>query len=97
MSEKQVVITWDERKALANIRKHAVSFELAQEVFEDDFQVRLHRGVEHGEERWWTIGLVGAKTLLVVHTWIENEEDEIIRIISARKATASERRRYEEG
>ncbi len=43
------------------------------------------------------MGQVGPWILVVVHTWIENEEEDVIRIISARKATASERRRYEEG
>ena len=88
---------WDTRKAEVNKRKHGISFELAKEVFEDEFQARSPRGIEDGEERWWTIGLVGTWTLVVIHTWIENEEEDIIRIISARKATASERRRYEEG
>jgi uncharacterized DUF497 family protein len=41
-------------------------------------------------------GQVGPWILVVVHTWIENEEEDVIRIISARRATASERRRYEE-
>jgi hypothetical protein len=90
-------IEWDARKADANRRKHGISFELAREVFEDELYVRLYRGDEHGEERWWTLGLVGAQVLVVVHTWIENEEESVVRIISARRATASERRRYEEG
>jgi uncharacterized protein len=87
---------WDVRKAEANKRKHGVSFDLAREVFADELRIRLPRGDEHGEDRWWMIGLVGVQVLVVVHTWIEDEE-EIIRIISARKATPSERRRYEEG
>ena len=90
-------IEWDARKADANRRKHGISFDLAQEVFADELYVRLYRGDEHGEKRWWTLGLVGAQVLVVVHTWIENEEESVARIISARRATASERRRYEEG
>ena len=88
---------WDERRAAANKRKHGVSFELAREIFSDDFKVRLYRGGQQGEPRWWTMGLVGSQLLLVVHSWEDNEEGERIRIISARKTTASERRRYEEG
>jgi uncharacterized DUF497 family protein len=88
---------WDPRKAEANRRKHGISFELAKEAFEDEFQTRAMRGFEEGEERWWTMGLVGPWILIVIHTWIENEKEDVIRIISARKATASERRRYEEG
>jgi uncharacterized DUF497 family protein len=88
---------WDSRKAESNRRKHGVSFELAKEVFQDEFQARSPRASEDGEERWWTIGMVGPWLLVVVHTGIENEKEDLIRIISARKATASERRRYEEG
>ncbi len=88
---------WDMRKADSNERKHGISFELAKEVFNDEFQARSPRVSEDGEERWWTIGLVGHWILVVVHTWVENEEEDVIRIISARRATASERRRYEEG
>lgn len=53
-----------------------------------------------GEERWQTLGLVGSVVILVVHTWPEYDpesDEEIGRIISARKATKYERRIYEEG
>ncbi len=95
--ETKTRFEWDDRKAEANKRKHGISFELAKEVFADELRVRLPRGNEHGEDRWWMIGLVGVQILIVVHTWIEDEEEDIVRIISARKATPSERRRYEEG
>jgi uncharacterized protein len=52
--------------------------------------------VVSGEIRWTTVGAVGGKYLLVCHTLIE-EDEEIVRIISAREATAHERREYEEG
>ena len=94
---RKVRFEWDEQKADSNRAKHRVSFLLAKEVFEDEFKVHIYRGGEHGEQRWWTMGLVGSHLLIVVHTWEENEDEEIIRIISARKATPSERRRYEEG
>jgi len=96
---KDIRFEWDPRKSATNAREHdGISFELAQLVFEDELQERSYRGNEHGEERWWTLGMVGSTVLVVVHTWIENDDEEdIIRIISARRATASERRRYEEG
>ena len=96
---KDIRFEWDPRKSATNAREHDdISFELAQLVFEDELQERSYRGNEHGEERWWTMGMVGSTVLVVVHTWIENDDEEdIIRIISARRATASERRRYEEG
>ena len=51
------------------------------------------------QDRTHTIGLVGPVVLLVVHTWPEDSEEgeQVGRIISARKATAHERRAYEEG
>ena len=50
-----------------------------------------------GEERWQTFGLVGEVVrLLVAHTWSERDGEEVVRIISARRATARERRRYEQ-
>ncbi len=94
---RHVRFEWDEEKAATNWRKHRVSFPLAKEVFDDEFKLHLYRGYEHGEGRWWTIGLVGSQLLIVVHTWEEHEDEDIIRIISARKASTSERRRYEEG
>lgn len=85
--------TWDKRKARANLIKHDVFFEIAELVFDDPWQ--LGEPDPHPDDhRWRTIGMVNATTLLVVHT-ISDVEGEG-RIISARKATASERRRYEQ-
>lgn len=89
---------WDERKNASNLAKHGVSFERATLVFDDPCAVSLLDNYEL-EERWLTMGLVnGLVVLLVVHTvqeQIENEEE--IRIISARKATRREREIYERG
>jgi len=90
---------WDERNNRINQRKHHVSFETAALVFDDPYHFsRLDREVE-GEARWHTIGLVkGIHLLLVVHTGAEfDDEEENVRIISARKATPQERRIYAEG
>jgi hypothetical protein len=95
--ETKIRFERDVRKAESNKRKHGISFELAQEVFKDELHVRIPLGDEHGEDRWSTIGLVGSRVLVVIHTWTEDEEEDVIRIISARSAAASERRRYEEG
>jgi len=87
---------WDDDKNRTNLEKQGVSFELASYVFDDP----LHRSVPdpcEDEERWRTIGVVKNLTLFVVHTITEIEgEEELIRIISARLATAHERRTYEE-
>lgn len=90
------MFTWDENKNTSNKEKHGVSFETAQLVFEDPFQVSRQDRFENGEERWQTLGLVGdVALLLVAHTWLDHEGEEHIRIISARLATKDERKRYE--
>jgi uncharacterized protein len=91
--------TWDAEKNRNNRHKHGLSFEAAQYVFADPLAVSLPDPYS-GEERWQTIGLIGQVIVFVVHTWPEFDsvtEAEIGRIISARKATAHERRAYEEG
>lgn len=91
-------IVWDEAKNRSNIRKHGVSFETAQLVFDDPHHLSVLGREVGGEERWQTFGLLGgAVILLVPHTWHEENGDEIVRIISARKATAGERQHYEQG
>ena len=92
---------WDPEKAVRNLDKHQVSFEIALRVFADPFALTEQDRIEGGEQRWQTIGLVGGYCLLLVaHTIHDEDEDgtpvEIIRIISARKAERKERRRYEE-
>lgn len=89
---------WDAEKAEANLRKHGVSFETAMQVFGDPLLVSVQDRIEGGERRWQTIGAVGGLILLLVaHTWRDDDGDEIIRIISARRADGKERKRYEQG
>ncbi len=85
--------TWDPNKAASNIIDHGVSFEAAVIVFDDPFQLNLPDPHPDGD-RWRTIGVVNVSTLFVVHTLIEDEGRG--RIISARRATRSERKVYEE-
>jgi uncharacterized protein len=93
-----IEVSWDENKNAQNKVKHGVSFELAQTVFEDPLHSSKLDRVTGGEERWQTIGLVGNTViLLVAHTWMTSNEQEHIRIISARRATKAERRIYEHG
>jgi uncharacterized DUF497 family protein len=93
--------TWDSDKAAANLSKHGLSFETAGFVFDDPLHASKPDPHPAGD-RWRTIGLVGPVLLLVIHTWPEGdsegaEEEAVGRIISARKATARERKVYEEG
>jgi len=87
---------WDLNKNLANIKKHNISFEEAKTVFFDD-NARLIPDPEHSisEERSIILGITNKlKLLVVVHSYKEN--DDTIRIISARKATKSESKYYYE-
>jgi len=84
--------TWDDQKARANFVKHGVLFETAAMVFVDEY--RISKPDPHvDDERWRTIGMVGETTLFVVHSVIETDGSG--RMISARKATPTERRYYE--
>lgn len=81
---------WHPSKAAANLKKHQVSFEEAQTVFYDDFAVQFFDD-EHSQEedRFLLLGMsVHSKLLLVCHC--ERQGGEVIRIISARKATKRE-------
>ncbi|HKW76784.1 MAG TPA: BrnT family toxin [Terriglobales bacterium] len=87
---------WDQKKNRDNQRKHKISFELAREVFLDPFCFIVRDRVVEDEQRFWTVGSVGGVVVLVVaHTAREEGEEEVIRIISARKATPRERHFYE--
>jgi len=90
---------WDERKASVNQHKHGVSFAEAALVFKDPFAILIQDRIEHGEQRWHTIGMARNDLLLLVaHTLhFENEHVEVIRIISARRLNKHERQRYENG
>lgn len=94
-----MLFVWDPEKAEQNIKKHRVSFEMAQTIFDDPLHLSILDSKSHGEERWVTIGKSAAiKTLVVVHAYKTPKGGlEIIRIISARKATRKEKKQYEEG
>lgn len=96
----ELIFEWDENKAKQNLRKHRVSFEEAKTVFNDPLLITFPDEYHSDkEERYLSIGLSARdKILLVVHTeQEENEKAVIIRIISCRRATVSERKTYEEG
>jgi uncharacterized DUF497 family protein len=92
-----VSFEWDDAKAKTNERKHGVRFDDAMLVFADPYALVEQDRIEGGELRWQTLGLVGGVVLLLVAHTVRNEgEGEIIRIISARKATRKERIRYDQ-
>jgi uncharacterized protein len=92
-----VIFEWDDVKSRTNLRKHQVSFETGILAFKDPMHVTRQDREVDGEERWHTIGIAGGTLILFVAHTLENEEEEVVRIISVRKATAHERRTYEEG
>jgi uncharacterized DUF497 family protein len=85
---------WDERKAAANLRKHGVSFDEAKSVFQDaNAQLIDDPDHSHVEERFVLLGLSSMLRLLVVcHCY--RSDNNVIRLISARKATKQEARTY---
>jgi uncharacterized DUF497 family protein len=87
---------WDPRKERRNRQKHGVGFDEASTVFADRLSITIP-DPDHSddEERWVTMGLSHRQRLLVVvHT--EEDEQQIVRIISARPADPDERREHEE-
>jgi uncharacterized DUF497 family protein len=88
---------WDPEKARRNLAKHGVAFEVAENVWNDPLHIIVPDRFEDGEQRWHAIGMVGPVViLLVVHTYLDSEDESRVRILGARKATAHERRRYEQ-
>jgi uncharacterized protein len=90
---------WDENKNDSNLEKHGLSFETASLVFDDPNALSIPDRIENGEGRWQTIGMIENIVIVMVAHTIKLESDsqeEIIRIISARKATRAERQEYEE-
>jgi len=87
-------IVWDPVKAALNLGKHGVDFEEAATVFRDPLLL-VQPDVDHSdeEERWLALGKSDRQLLLVV---VHTEDEQIIRLISARRAEPVERRRYEQ-
>ena len=87
---------WNETKALKNINKHGVSFEEASSVFYDDFAVQFYDN-EHSEleeDRFLILGISNkSRVLMVCHC--ERLSGDVLRIISARKATKNEKKFYQ--
>lgn len=82
---------WDDEKAAINERKHKVEFASAIRVFLDPHRLEDYDSDNsEGEDRWVAVGTVESRLLVVVYT----ERDDVVRIISARKATKHEQKLY---
>ncbi len=91
----KLAFEWDEAKARENLKKHKVGFDEGKTIFNDPFLLTFPDiDTSDAEERYVNIGLsVRDRVLVLIHT----ERQGRIRIISCRKASARERRHYEEG
>jgi len=92
-----IIFEWDASKATLNEKKHGVTFEEAKSVFYDDFAIQFFDDQNSElEDRFLLLGQSNnSRTLLICHC--EQESGNLIRIISARKATAKERKLYKGG
>ena len=89
---------WSDEKNKSNIQKQHVGFEEAREVFSDPLHIsRMDHRFSYFEERWITIGSTEKGSILVVaNVFFDETGEEIVRIISARRANAQERSFYEQ-
>ncbi len=84
---------WDERKRRINIKKHGIDFLDAPEIFQGPMLVNLDEKIDYAEDRYIGIGFLRSKAVVVVFT---EPHPEITRIISLRKATKDEEKRFKE-
>ncbi len=92
-----MLFEWDEEKDKSNQRKHGLAFKDAKYVFADPFAISRDDYTET-EHRRQIMGHIGGTLLvLVVYAMKDKQGEEVFRIISARKGTAAERRKYEAG
>ena len=91
-------VEWSDEKNYLNIEKHKVSFDEAKEVFLDPMHIsKLDHRFDYFEERWITLGATTKdKILVVANMFFDENGDEVIRIISARRANQKERIFYEQ-
>jgi len=82
--------TWDENKRLSNMKKHGIDFADVPAMFEGDVFTIEDTRFDYGETRYITFGLLQYRVIVVAHT----DENGVMRIISARKATKNEEKTY---
>ena len=91
MHKYEMEVEFDPAKARSNLRKHGVSFSHAEQALRDDMAFTVEDSDASGEQRFVTLGMDAfGRVLVVVHT----QRDERTRMISARKASSGEARRY---
>jgi uncharacterized DUF497 family protein len=88
---KELEFEWDEAKAKINQEKHRVSFLTAAAIFLNERLERIDDREEYGELRWIALGRVESEVYRVVYTW---RGENLVRLISAQKASKDERESY---
>jgi hypothetical protein len=97
VTDVRIAFDWDPAKAAGNLQKHGVAFEDAMAVFSDPLALSRLDDPSAYEMRWVTIGMAIDRLLLVVHTYVEIDEEVVyVRMISARRPTKREKRSYEQ-
>jgi uncharacterized protein len=81
---------WDEAKRRSNLQRHGFDFVGVESVFADDAVTIWDDRFTYGENRFLTLGMIQGRVVAIVHT----ESDEVIRIISVRKASKNEEEIY---
>lgn len=84
---------WDEDKRQSNLRKHGLDFHDAADLFSGPRLAVLDTRFDYGEDRWIAIGFIAGRVIVLVYT--EDDVNQIVRIISMRKALNYERKQFE--
>lgn len=92
-----IKFSWDPAKERSNFKKHGISFEEAKSVFYDECALQFYDDDSIGEDRFVLLGYSNQSRILVVVHCERGKSGDELRIISARKATTSERQYYEGG
>jgi len=86
---------WDPAKAKSNFKKHSVSFEEARSVFYDELAIQFFDDDDKDEVRFILLGVSDQSRILVVVHCERGDKDDVLRLISARKATKNEQKFYQ--
>ncbi len=87
-----MTFVWDEKKNRSNVRKHGIDFRDVVDMFNHPMLVRLDTRQDYSEDRWIGLGLL--KSTVAVVVYIEWDDEETVRIVSARKATTHESKQF---
>ena len=88
----ELYFEWDERKRASNIKKHGIDFADVTDLFYDEETIVIIDPEHYDEERYIALGMdTKSRVVVVVHVY---RDEDVIRIISARKSDSKERRQY---